>query len=104
MQFVPTAIGEGLILAYNEMRLDNLWKPQLRGQIEAGIKDVAEGRKTKEQVLTITCSKLNCQLSSLYALRENDRFEGAMNPIQVWLCRKYSEKVYDTRHRFLMRL
>ncbi len=42
--------GEALISGYCVMGLDDLWKPDLRAKIEASIKDVAEGRVSKEQV------------------------------------------------------
>jgi hypothetical protein len=45
-----TATGEALISGYCRMGLDDLWKPDLRGKIEASIRDVAAGRVSKEQV------------------------------------------------------
>ncbi|GIL96392.1 hypothetical protein Vretimale_2261, partial [Volvox reticuliferus] len=51
LTFWPTPLGEALISGYCRMGLDDLWKPDLRGKIEASIRDVAAGRISKEQVL-----------------------------------------------------
>ncbi len=51
MTFWPTPLGEALISGYRRMGLDNLWTPNLRGDIERSIADVAAGRVTKEAVL-----------------------------------------------------
>ncbi len=50
MCFWPTKLGEALISGYRAMRLDNLWRPELRGRIENQIRDVAMGHVAKEQV------------------------------------------------------
>ncbi len=48
--FWPTRLGEALISGYRSCGLDGLWLPNLRGRIEAQIRDVAEGHVSKEQV------------------------------------------------------
>ncbi|GMH33038.1 hypothetical protein BSKO_00872 [Bryopsis sp. KO-2023] len=53
MQFSPSSIGEGLIMAYYRMGLDRLWEPELRGQIELGINEVAAGNRSKDDVLEV---------------------------------------------------
>lgn len=50
LETVVQLAGEALISGYCVMGLDDLWKPDLRAKIEASIKDVAEGRVSKEQV------------------------------------------------------
>lgn len=50
MRFDPSPVGEGLIGGYQAMGLDGLWHPRLRGDIEKWIADVANGRKTKQEV------------------------------------------------------
>lgn len=52
MTFSPTALGESLISSYRKMGLENLWLPTLRGVIEQNIAAVAQGLRTKEQVLS----------------------------------------------------
>jgi DNA topoisomerase-3 len=51
LTFSPTALGESLISAYRKMGLENLWLPTLRGIIEQNINAVAQGRRSKEEVL-----------------------------------------------------
>lgn len=50
--FAPTPLGEALISAYRKMGLENLWLPNLRGNIEQNIAAVALGIKRKDEVLS----------------------------------------------------
>ena len=47
MTFSATPLGEALVSGYRAMGLANLWTPDLRGKIEAGISAVAAGQRTK---------------------------------------------------------
>jgi hypothetical protein len=47
MTFEPTTLGEALVSAYCSMGLQNLWLPNLRGNIERNITAVAQGRRPK---------------------------------------------------------
>ncbi|KAK9827312.1 hypothetical protein WJX81_003569 [Elliptochloris bilobata] len=49
--FWPTHLGEALVGSYCKMGLSNLWQPNLRGLIERNITAVAQGRRSKEEVL-----------------------------------------------------
>ncbi|KAJ3278768.1 DNA topoisomerase 3-alpha, partial [Borealophlyctis nickersoniae] len=50
--FVPTVLGLSLVQAYDAMNLElSLAKPELRSQMEANMKKICEGTKTKEQVV-----------------------------------------------------
>ena len=67
MTFSATPLGEALVSGYRAMGLANLWTPDLRGKIEAGISAVAAGQRTKVQdskpgVLEPTAAGSNPQL------------------------------------------
>ena len=49
MTFSATPLGEALVSGCRAMGLANLWTPDLRGKIEAGISAVAAGQRTKVQ-------------------------------------------------------
>ncbi|KAJ3190272.1 DNA topoisomerase [Gaertneriomyces sp. JEL0708] len=50
--FCPTVLGMALIEAYDEMALDlSLAKPYLRSQMETNMKGIADGGKTKHEVI-----------------------------------------------------
>jgi hypothetical protein len=40
--FKPTPLGEALVMAYVHMGMDNMWKPLLRGAMEAEVRDVGQ--------------------------------------------------------------
>eukprot|EP00898_Chlorokybus_atmophyticus_P007322 jgi/Chlat1/7591/Chrsp63S09151 len=70
-QFTPTPLGEALVLGYDAMGYD-LWKPALRAAMEADMKRVGVGSKTKQaavlECLTImkqTFSQANAQKDKL---------------------------------------
>jgi DNA topoisomerase-3 len=47
---VPTTLGLALVSTYEQMGL-NLHKPSLRAQMESDMSAIAQGSKSKEQVL-----------------------------------------------------
>ncbi|XBH57880.1 DNA topoisomerase 3-alpha [Aegilops tauschii subsp. strangulata] len=49
-RFSPTNLGEALVMGYDEMGYE-LWKPYLRAMMEADMKSVSVGTKSKAQVL-----------------------------------------------------
>lgn len=49
-RFSPTNLGEALVMGYDEMGYE-LWKPYLRSMMEADMKSVSIGTKSKAQVL-----------------------------------------------------
>lgn len=49
MSFLPTALGLGLVETYQTLGID-LYKPYLRAQMEADMKQIAEGTKNNEVV------------------------------------------------------
>eukprot|EP00899_Mesostigma_viride_P001798 jgi/Mesvir1/11619/Mv00025-RA.1 len=49
-QFLPTPLGEALVMAYDNMGND-LWKPSLRAQMERDMKGVSDGAKAKQALL-----------------------------------------------------
>ncbi|KAJ3673895.1 hypothetical protein LUZ60_005887 [Juncus effusus] len=49
-RFSPTNLGEALVMGYDDMGYE-LWKPHLRSNMEADMKAVSIGTKTKAQVL-----------------------------------------------------
>ena len=48
--FMPGRLGMGLVDGYDEINF-GMSKPHLRAQLEAGLKDICEGRKSKDDVL-----------------------------------------------------
>ena len=46
---VPTRLGLSLVEVYAKMGIE-LYKPYLRAQMEADMKSIAEGEKTKEEI------------------------------------------------------
>lgn len=50
MRFSPTNLGEALVMGYDEMGYE-LWKPYLRSMMEADMKSVSMGTKSKSEVL-----------------------------------------------------
>ena len=48
---VPTRLGISLVEVYAKMGID-LYKPYLRAQMEADMKAIAEGRKTRNEIYT----------------------------------------------------
>ena len=57
MKFLPTRLGIALIEAYNSMGYQ-LNKPDLRRETEAECNLIAEGRKTKDQVMAVLLAKM----------------------------------------------
>lgn len=55
MRFWPSDLGEALVSAYQKMNLEGLWRPDLRGRIEQGIQQVADGYQSKIVVLNEAC-------------------------------------------------
>ncbi|XP_078164246.1 topoisomerase 3alpha isoform X2 [Carex rostrata] len=49
-RFSPTNLGEALVMGYDDMGYE-LWKPYLRSMMEADMRAVSMGTKTKSQVL-----------------------------------------------------
>uniref|UniRef100_A0A0D3FE71 DNA topoisomerase n=2 Tax=Oryza barthii TaxID=65489 RepID=A0A0D3FE71_9ORYZ len=49
-RFSPTNLGEALVMGYDEMGYE-LWKPYLRSMMEADMKSVSIGTKSKSEVL-----------------------------------------------------
>ena len=50
MTIVPTQLGISLVETYRDIGL-NLYEPTLRAKMEADMKNIAEGSKSKEEVL-----------------------------------------------------
>ena len=51
-EFIPTNLGIALISGYDAVGLaENLSKPFLRKELEIRLKEICEGRKTKEEVV-----------------------------------------------------
>lgn len=51
-EFIPTNLGVALIEGYDKVGFEeNLSKPFLRKELEIRLKEICEGRKTKEEVV-----------------------------------------------------
>ncbi|KAF5178936.1 Dna topoisomerase 3-alpha, partial [Thalictrum thalictroides] len=50
-RFAPTKLGEALVMGYDDMGYEELWKPSQRSRMESETKQVSVGRKTKSEVL-----------------------------------------------------
>ncbi|XP_059167504.1 DNA topoisomerase 3-alpha-like isoform X2 [Physella acuta] len=55
-RFVPGQLGMGLVEGYESMGYE-MSKPNLRAELEADLKLICEGRKTKEEVLSVQIQK-----------------------------------------------
>ncbi|PIA28480.1 hypothetical protein AQUCO_06900036v1 [Aquilegia coerulea] len=50
-RFAPTKLGEALVMGYDDMGYEELWKPSQRSRMESETKEVSVGRKSKSEVL-----------------------------------------------------
>ncbi|CAA0839526.1 DNA topoisomerase 3-alpha, partial [Striga hermonthica] len=57
MRFSPTKLGEALVMGYDDMGYE-LWKPDLRSQMESDMKAVSIGAKRKEEILDTCLQKM----------------------------------------------
>lgn len=57
INIVPTQLGISLVETYRNIGL-NLYEPKLRAKMEADMKDIAEGLKSKSQVLESSISDM----------------------------------------------
>ncbi|KAK8446730.1 hypothetical protein SEVIR_9G533800v4 [Setaria viridis] len=94
-RFSPTNLGEALVMGYDEMGYE-LWKPYLRSMMEADMKSVSIGTKSKSQVLEsclqqmkacfldarVNKAKLLDAMGTFFA-RSNRPVNETQNPIEV---------------------
>ncbi|OEL29588.1 DNA topoisomerase 3-alpha [Dichanthelium oligosanthes] len=95
MRFSPTNLGEALVMGYDEMGYE-LWKPYLRSMMEADMKSVSIGTKSKSEVLEsclqqmkacfldarVNKAKLLDAMGTFFA-RSNRPINETQNPIEV---------------------
>lgn len=58
VEFIPTTLGVALVEGYDNIGLEtSLSKPFLRKDMELQMKDICEGRKTKQEVIETSLSQ-----------------------------------------------
>ncbi|KAF9599783.1 hypothetical protein IFM89_001729 [Coptis chinensis] len=62
-RFSPKNLGEALVMAYDDMGHEGLWKPELRSLMERDIKEVSEGRKLKSVALETNLQLMKARFS-----------------------------------------
>ncbi|ONL93984.1 DNA topoisomerase 3-alpha [Zea mays] len=94
-RFSPTNLGEALVMGYDEMGYE-LWKPYLRSMMEADMKSVSVGTKSKSEVLEsclqqmkacfldarVKKAKLLDAMGTFFA-RSNRPINETQNPVEV---------------------
>lgn len=63
--FKPTPLGQCLIDTYSQLGMENLYKPNLRAEMERKMKSVASGERKKEEVLKDYLSEMETQFIKL---------------------------------------
>ncbi|WVZ55592.1 hypothetical protein U9M48_006232 [Paspalum notatum var. saurae] len=94
-RFSPTNLGEALVMGYDEMGYE-LWKPYLRSMMEADMKSVSIGTKSKSEVLQSCLQQMKaCFLDArvnkvklldamgTFFARSNRPINEAQNPVEV---------------------
>ncbi|KAJ1298658.1 hypothetical protein BS78_01G470500 [Paspalum vaginatum] len=94
-RFSPTNLGEALVMGYDEMGYE-LWKPYLRSMMEADMKSVSIGTKSKSEVLQSCLQQMKaCFLDArvnkvklldamgTFFARSNRPINETQNPVEV---------------------
>ena len=57
IHIVPTQLGRSLVEVYQHLGID-LFEPSLRSKMEQDMKDIADGKRNKKEVLTASISQM----------------------------------------------